>query len=47
MNFHHLKRLAILLSVFSFAPNLGYAASHAPLRLVALRQGDLPAADAQ
>jgi len=27
MNFHDLKPLAILLSVFSFAPNLGYAAS--------------------
>src|SRR5580704_14670861 len=34
MNFHYLKRLAILLSVFSFAPNLGYAASHAPLDCV-------------
>jgi uncharacterized protein len=31
MNFHHLKRLAILLSVFSFAPNVGQAASYAPL----------------
>jgi uncharacterized protein len=31
MNFHHLKRLAILLSVFSFAPNVGHAASYAPL----------------
>jgi len=31
MNFHHLKRLAILLSVFSFAPNVGCAASYAPL----------------
>ena len=27
MNFHHLKRLAIPLSVFSFVANLGYAAS--------------------
>jgi uncharacterized protein len=31
MNFHDLKRLVILLSVFSFAPNVGHAASYAPL----------------
>lgn|SRR5277367_4278368 len=31
MNFHDLKRLAVLLSVFSFAPNAGRAASYAPL----------------
>jgi uncharacterized protein len=31
MNFHHLKRLAILLAVFSFAPSSGYAASYAPI----------------
>ena len=31
MNFHDLKRLAILLSVFSCAPNVGQAASYAPL----------------
>ena len=34
MNFHYLKRLAILLSVFSFASNLGYAGSYAPLDCV-------------
>jgi uncharacterized protein len=31
MNFHDLKPLAILLSVFSFAPNVSQAASYVPL----------------
>jgi uncharacterized protein len=31
MTFHHFKRLAILLTVFSFAPSAVQAASYAPL----------------